>query len=315
MNTTNQAINYPPRDKNAVENVIELIGNTPLIKLQNITKDLNPNVEVYIKAEWFNPGGSVKDRPALKMILEGISSGQLTRKKLIMDSSSGNTAISYAMIGAALDYKVELVVPENVNIERKKILDAFGANIIYSDPLESSDGAIRLARKLYRQHPEKDFMPDQYNNPANPLAHFETTAPEIWRQTKGKVTHFLAGIGTGGTIMGTGQGLKKFNKDIKILAVEPAEALHGLEGMKHMATSIVQGIYNESFPDEIINVNTEDAYGKMKELLDTEGIFVGHSGGAVMHGAKEYAKKLESGVLVALMPDGGSRYLSGGLWW
>jgi cysteine synthase B len=315
MTTTNQAINYPPENKNAVENVIELIGNTPLIRLSNYTKELNPNVEVYIKAEWFNPGGSVKDRPALKMILDGISSGKLTKDKVIMDSSSGNTAIAYAMIGAALDYKVELVIPENVNVERKKILVAFGADIIYSDPLESSDGAIRLARKLYKDNPGKYFMPDQYNNPANPLAHFETTAPEIWRQTGGRVTHFLAGIGTSGTIMGTGQGLKKFNKDIKILAVEPSEPLHGLEGMKNMATSIVPGIYKESFPDEIINVSTEDAYQKMKELLDSEGIFVGHSGGAVMHGTKEYAKKLQSGVLVALMPDGGSRYLSGGLWW
>lgn len=315
MSTSDQAIQYPPENKNAVHNVIELIGNTPLIRLTNYEKQLAPGVELYIKAEWFNPGGSVKDRPALKMIVDGIEKGKLTKDKIIMDSSSGNTAIAYAMIGAALGYKVELVIPENVNEERKKILKAFGADIIYSNPLESSDGAIMLARKLFKENPDKYFMPDQYNNPCNPQAHIETTAPEIWNQTEGRVTHFLAGIGTSGTIMGTGQGLKNISKDINILAVEPEESLHGLEGMKHMATSIVPGIYSEAFPDEIINVSTENAYEKMKELLDTEGIFVGHSGGAVMHAALQRAKTLKTGCVVALMPDSGTRYLSGGLWW
>lgn len=315
MSTANQVIQYPPESKSAVTNVIELIGNTPLIRLSNYEKQLEPGVELYIKAEWFNPGGSVKDRPALKMIVDGIEKGKLTKDKIIMDSSSGNTAIAYAMIGASLGYKVELVVPENVNVERKKILLAFGAKIVFSDPLESSDGAIRLARKLYEENPEKYFMPDQYNNPCNPLAHIETTAPEIWRQTEGRVTHFLAGIGTSGTVMGTGQGLKNFSRDIRVLAVEPAESLHGLEGMKHMATSIVPGIYNDAFPDEIINVDTENAYDMMKNLMDTEGIFVGHSGGAVMHAALAQAKTLKKGCVVALMPDSGSRYLSGGLWW
>jgi len=315
MNSLTQAKNFATEDKSAVLNITELIGNTPLIKLSNIQPDLPSSVQIYIKAEWFNPGGSVKDRAALKMILDGISKGSLTRDKIIMDSSSGNTAIAYAMIGAALDYKVELVVPENVNIERKKSLVAFGAKIIYSDPLESSDGAIMLARKLYKSNPDKYFMPDQYNNPVNPLAHYESTAPEIWEQTNGNVTHFFAGIGTGGTIMGTGRGLKKFNNKIKAIAVEPAESLHGLEGMKHMATSIVPGIYKESFPDDIIKVYTEDAYKTMKELLDKEAVFVGHSGGAVMHATLEYARKVENSVLVSLMPDGGYRYLSGGLWW
>lgn len=315
MNSILQAKNIPFQDKSRVDNVVELIGNTPLVKLSRISEELNTDVEIFIKAEWYNPGGSVKDRPALRMIMDGISTGILNRDKVIMDSSSGNTAIAYAMIGAALDYKVELVLPENVNIERKKTLLAFGAKIIYSDPLESSDGAIKLARKLLKSNPDKYFMPDQYNNPSNPLAHFETTAPEIWRQTNGSITHFFAGIGTSGTIMGTGRGLKKFKKNIKIIAVEPAEALHGLEGMKHMATSIVPGIYNENFPDQIFKVKTEDAYNTMKYLLEKEALFVGHSGGAVMFAVIEFAKKLDYGKLVALMPDSGHRYLSGGLWW
>lgn len=315
MSSSVEAKNISCEKGFAVENVIELIGNTPIISLSNISEDINPNVHILVKAEWYNPGGSVKDRPALKMIMDGIRDGKLNKDKIIMDSSSGNTAIAYAMIGAALGYKVELVIPENVNIERKKTLLAFGAKIIYSDPLESSDGAIRLARKLYESNPDRYFMPDQYNNPSNPMAHYETTAPEIWKQTEGSVTHFFAGIGTSGTVMGTGRGLKKYNKDIEVIAVEPAESLHGLEGMKHMATSIVPGIYNESFPDDIFKVQTEDAYNTMKYILEKEALFVGHSGGAVMHATIEYAKKLNNGTLVALMPDSGHRYLSGGLWW
>lgn len=295
--------------------VIDLIGDTPLIKLTRVTEGLSRGVEVYAKAEWFNPGGSVKDRPALWMILDGIRSGKLTSDKILMDSSSGNTAISYAMIGAALGYNVELVTPENINIERKKTLRAFGAKIVYSDPLEGSDGAIRLARKLKAENPEKYFMPDQYNNPENPKSHYESTAPEIWEQTQGRVTHFIAGLGTSGTFMGTSKRLKELNPDITVIAVEPAEALHGLEGMKHMLTSIVPGIYDSAYPDELIRVSTEDAYGLMKDLLTKEGIFVGHSGGAVALATLEYAKKLKEGVLVTVFPDGGYRYLSGGIWW
>ncbi len=295
--------------------VIDLVGDTPLIKLTHVTEHLSPGVEVYAKAEWFNPGGSVKDRPALWMILDGIRTGNLTPDKILMDSSSGNTAIAYAMIGAALGYKVELVTPENINIERKKTLQAFGSRIIYSDPLEGSDGAIRLARKLKAENPEKYFMPDQYNNPENPKSHYEGTAVEIWEQTKGRVTHFLAGLGTSGTFMGTSKRLKELNPDITVIAVEPAEALHGLEGMKHMPTSIVPGIYDSAYPDELIRVTTEDAYDLMKDLLKKEGIFIGHSGGAVAFATLEYAKKLKEGVLVTVFPDGGYRYLSGGIWW
>lgn len=305
------------------ESVIDLIGDTPLIKLNKITESLSPAVEVYAKAEWFNPGGSVKDRPARRMILEGIKNGELTKNKIIMDSSSGNTAIAYAMIGAALGYKVELVMPENANTERKKTLEAFGAMIVYSDPLEGSDGAIRVARKLKKENPEKYFMPDQYNNPANPLSHYETTGPEIWEQTRGRVTHFIAGLGTSGTLMGTGKRLKEFNPNIKAIAIEPEEALHGLEGLKHMPSSIVPGIYDPDFPDGTVRVPTDESYRVMKELLTQEGIFVGHSGGAAVYATLKYAKRLQDCpeaskdrcVIVTVLPDGGYRYLSGGLWW
>ncbi|NIP30026.1 MAG: pyridoxal-phosphate dependent enzyme [Candidatus Dadabacteria bacterium] len=301
--------------KQRVNSVVELIGNTPLLKLSNITKDLSPDVEVYVKAEWFNPGGSIKDRPARKMVLEGIKSGELTKDKILMDSSSGNTAIAYAMIGAALQYKVELVTPLNINIERKKALEAYGAKIIYSDPLEGSDGAIRLAHKLKNENPDKYFMPDQYNNINNPLSHYETTAPEIWEQTGGKVTHFLAGLGTSGTFMGASRKLKELNGEIYTIAIQPAESLHGLEGMKHMPTSIVPGIYDSTFPDEIKFVSTEDSYNIMKRLMDEEGLFIGHSGGASVFAALECAKSLNEGVIVTILPDAGYRYLSGELWW
>ena len=297
------------------ESVIDLVGNTPLIKLTHLTEGISPGVEVYAKAEWFNPGGSVKDRPALWMIRDGINSGQLTHDKILMDSSSGNTAIAYAMFGAALGYKVELVTPMNMNIERKKTLTAFGSKIIYSDPLEGSDGAIRLARKLKAENPDKYFMPDQYNNPANPESHYETTAPEIWDQTDGRVTHFLAGLGTSGTFMGTSRRLKELNPNIKTISIEPAESLHGLEGMKHMPSSIIPGIYDFTKADELVRVSTEDAYDTMKDLLKKECIFVGHSGGAAAYAAIECAKTLEEGVIVTVFPDGGYRYLSGGIWW
>lgn len=303
------------RKNKRVGSIVELIGNTPIISLGRIAEDINPNVKIFAKAEWFNPGGSVKDRPAYQMILDGIDSGELTKDKIIMDSSSGNTAIAYAMIGAALGYRVELVTPLNINTERKKVLSAYGARTIFSDPLEGSDGAIRLARRLKQENPDKYFMPDQYNNPSNPKAHYLTTATEIIEQTNGKVTHFFAGLGTSGTLMGTGKGLKEFNKDIKIIAIQPAEALHGLEGLKHMSTSIVPGIYDDMFPDENMFVTTEDSYNMMKKLMDREGVFVGHSCGAAVHAAVEYARKLDEGVLVTILPDSGFRYLSDSIWW
>lgn len=299
---------------NKIDSIIDLIGNTPLIKLNKFS-ELSTEKNIYIKAEWFNPGGSIKDRAALCMIKEGINAGKLTKEKTIMDSSSGNTAIAYAMIGSALGFKVELVTPENINIERKKTLEAYGAKIIYSSPFEGSDGAILEARKLAKEFSDKYFMPDQYNNTANPLAHYTTTGPEIWEQTKGKITHLISGIGTSGTVMGTGRYLKSMNKEIKIVGVQPDEPLHGLEGLKHIPSSIVPGIYNEQELDILYNANTEESYLIMEKLMQLEGMFVGHSGGAVVLSALEILKETDTANIVCVVPDGGYRYLSGGVWW
>ena len=299
---------------NKIDSIIDLIGNTPLIKLNKFS-ELSTDKNIYIKAEWFNPGGSIKDRAALCMIKEGIKAGKLTKEKTIMDSSSGNTAIAYAMIGSALGFKVELVTPENINIERKKTLEAYGAKIIYSSPFEGSDGAILEARKLAKEFSDKYFMPDQYNNTANPLAHYTTAGPEIWEQTKGKITHLISGIGTSGTVMGTGRYLKSMNKEIKIVGVQPDEPLHGLEGLKHIPSSIVPGIYNEQELDILYNANTEESYIIMEKLMQLEGMFVGHSGGAVVLSALEILKETDTANIVCVVPDGGYRYLSGGVWW
>ncbi|HXW83218.1 MAG TPA: pyridoxal-phosphate dependent enzyme, partial [Candidatus Binataceae bacterium] len=250
--------------------VLELIGNTPLLEITRLTRaDINPRVQVFVKLEGFNPGGSVKDRPARKMLERGIHEGKLRPGKTIIDSTSGNTGIALAMCGAALGFPVELVMPANVSRERKKIVEAFGATPIFSDPQLSSDGAIRLCREIIAKSPDKYFKPDQYNNEANSLAHFETTGPEIWRQTEGRVTHFLATIGTGGTVMGTGRYLKSQNPVVQVIAVEPDDALHGLEGLKHMASSIVPGIYHESELDSKIPVGTEEAYEIVYRLAET----------------------------------------------
>ena len=226
----------PPSQISRVSSVLHLVGNTPLFELTKVTTGLSPRVRVFTKLEGFNPGGSVKDRAALKMVAEGLRTGALTPGKTIIDSTSGNTGIALALVGAVLGYPVELVIPENVSIERKKIIAAYGAKMIYSSPLEGSDGAMRLCRQILHETPERYFKPDQYFNTANPQAHYETTGPEIWRQTQGQVTHFVAGIGTSGTIMGTGRYLKEQNPQIQIIAVEPDDAFHGLEGLKHMKT-------------------------------------------------------------------------------
>ena len=303
-------IQIPP----ARRSVLELVGNTPLVRLNKITQGLAPGVEIYAKLEGCNPGGSVKDRPALSMIEDAEQSGRLTKDKIILDSTSGNTGIAYAWIGAVKGYKVDLVVPQNVSTERKKILHAFGATVIFSDPLEGSDGAIRLAWKLYVDDPDKYCKLDQYNNPSNPNAHYEHTGPEIIEQTGGKVTHFVASIGTGGTIMGTGRRLKEFNKDIQIVAIEPETAFHGLEGLKHMESSIVPGIYHEDEIDSKIPAPTEESYDMAKRLAREEGLLVGQSSGAAMWGALELAKTLKDGVIVVIFPDGGDKYLSTRLW-
>jgi cysteine synthase B len=295
--------------------VLDLIGNTPLLEITRLTDGLlRPGVRIFAKLEGFNPGGSVKDRAARKMIELGLARGDLQPGKVILDSTSGNTGIALAMVGAAIGYPVELVMASNVSRERKKIIEAFGATPIYSDPLEGSDGAIVLCRKLIDADPDRYFKPDQYNNEANPLAHFESTGPEIWRQTDGAVTHFLAGIGTSGTVMGTGRYLKSRNPNVKVIAVEPDDAMHGLEGLKHMATSIVPGIYHEHELDDKIAVSTEDAYEMVYALGQFEGILVGQSSGAAMVAALKLASSLREGTVVTVFADFGEKYLSTNLW-
>lgn len=287
----------------ADDSILKDIGNTPLIRIKNLAKKFK-DVEIYAKAEWRNAGGSVKSRPALKMIEEGEKSGELTKNKIILDSTSGNTGIAYALIGKVKGYKVKLVMPANVCNERKGLMaDFYGAEIITSSPFEGSDGAIRLAHKIYEERPDIYFMPDQYNNPANLQAHYETTAKEIWKQTEGKVTHFLAGIGTGGTIMGTTRGLQRFNSKIKCYAVEPAEDLHGIEGLKHMASSIVPGIYDESILNGKINISTEDSYTMVSTLENEEGILVGQSSAAAMQATLNLASQIKTGLIVTVFPD------------
>src|SRR5271155_2057671 len=295
--------------------VLELIGNTPLLEITRLTDGLlRPGVRVYAKLECFNPGGSVKDRAARKMIEVGLASGALRPGKTIIDSTSGNTGIALAMIGATLGYPVELVMPSNVSRERKKIVEAYGAKIHYSDPMEGSDGAILLCRKLLAENPARYFKPDQYNNEANALAHFETTGPEIWRQTNGEVTHFAAAIGTGGTVMGTGRFLKSKSRAVQVIAVEPDDAMHGLEGLKHMASSIVPGIYHEQQLDDKIQVGTEESYEMVYALGQTEGILVGQSSGAAMVAALKLARSIRAGTIVTVFCDFGDKYLSTNLW-
>jgi len=295
--------------------LIDRIGHTPLLRLNRLRYWLGERTDVQLlaKAEFANPGGSVKDRAAWSMIREGIREKKLIRGRTILDSSSGNTGIAYAMIGAALGYPVELVIPENAG-EKRRVAEAYGARIITTDPLEGSDGAILAAQARFRKHSERYFMPDQYNNPNNWKAHYETTAVEIWEQTRGRVTHFVAGIGTSGTLMGTGRRLKELNPKIEVIAVEPATALHGLEGLKHMESSIVPGIYDPSVYDRKISVYTEDAYEMVCRVAREEGLLVGYSSGAALQGAFEVAQDLKEGVVVTILPDGGERYLNSRFW-
>ena len=302
------------REPKNVESVLDLIGETPLLEIRRIAQGISPAVRIFAKLEGLNPGGSVKDRAALKMVQEGIKSGKLREGKTIIDSTSGNTGIALAMIGRILGYPVELVMPTNVSSERKRIIHAYGAKVTFSDPLEGSDGAIRLCRKILEEDPDKYFKPDQYSNPMNAQAHYETTGPEIYRQTDGEITHFIAGIGTSGTIMGAGRYLKERNPKIRVIAVEPDDALHGLEGLKHMASSIVPGIYHEEELDAKIPVSTEDAYAMVYRLSQDEGVLVGQSSGAAMHATLQIARKLRSGTLVTVFPDFGDKYLTTNLW-
>jgi cysteine synthase B len=292
---------------------VDLVGNTPLLELASISSEV-PNVTILGKAEWYNPGGSVKDRPALWMVRDGEKSGELDAGKVILDATSGNTGIAYAWIGAALGYKVKLCMPKNASEERKKILRALGVEIVLTDPGEGSDGAIREARRLYVEDPKQYFYPDQYTNPANPKAHYESTAPEIWEQTEGEVTHFVAGLGTSGTFVGTAWRLKEYNPEIKVISFEPDSPFHGLEGMKHMASAIVPEIYDPMIADENLGASTEEAYEMVKRLAREEGILVGLSAGAAVATSLRVARELESGVVVTVLPDGADKYLSESFW-
>jgi S-sulfo-L-cysteine synthase (O-acetyl-L-serine-dependent) len=303
-----------PAVARAPATILDQIGGTPLLRLMRVTRGLRPSVEVYLKAEWFNPGGSVKDRPILRMILDAERNGRLTAGKTLLDSTSGNAGIAYAMIGAVKGYPVELVMPANASEERKRIIAAYGARIVVSDPLEGSDGAILLAREIHGRDPARYVKLDQYNNPSNWRAHYDTTGVEILEQTGGRVTHFVAGLGTTGTLMGVGRRLHEANPRIEVVAVEPDAPLHGLEGLKHLATSIVPGIYDPSVHDQKLTVSTEAAYATARRLSREEGLFVGESAGAAVEAALAVARDLREGVVVVIAPDGGDRYLSTPLW-
>ena len=296
-----------------VPGITRLVGNTPLIRVRVFEREF-PNVEVYAKAEWFNPGGSVKDRAALAMIEDGERRGALTHDRTLIDSTSGNTGIAYALVGSAKGYRVKLVMPGNVSAERKALVTAYGADIVYSDAGEGSDGAIRMVREIVEMNPEAYFYPDQYSNPANPRAHYEGTAVEILEQTGGRITHFVAGLGTTGTFVGTSRRLKEHDATIRTIAVEPEDSFHGLEGLKHLPTAIVPRIWDPTLADEVWGCPTEPAYELAREVARTEGLLVGHSSGAALWAVRKLAATIREGVVVTVFPDSGDRYLSTGLY-
>ena len=303
----------PTAPLQAVTSVIDLIGHTPLVRLPRFEEGLR-NVELYAKIEGRNPGGSVKDRPAARMILDGERSGALRAGKVVLDATSGNTGIAYAMIGASKGYGVRLCLPENVTPERKRILRAYGAELVMTNPLEGSDGAIRRARSLYEADPDQYFYPDQYNNDANWRSHYDTTGPEIIDQTDGRLTHFVAGLGTSGTFMGVGRRLRVFNPSIRLISVQPDSPLHGLEGLKHMESAIVPGIYDPQLADEDVRVSTEEAHDLTRQLAIQEGLLVGISSGANLAGALRVAQRTADARVVVIFCDGGEKYLSERFW-
>jgi S-sulfo-L-cysteine synthase (O-acetyl-L-serine-dependent) len=286
------------------------IGNTPFIRLHKVTAGLPVGVEVLVKAEHLNPGGSVKDRPALRMILDGEETGRLRKGMTILDATSGNTGIAYAMIGAARGYGVKLCLPRNASAQRKRILRSYGVEVVETDPLLATDGSQLKAREIYHSDPARYFYPDQYNNPANWLAHYETTGLEIWEQSEGRVTHFVAGLGTSGTFVGTVRRLKEFNAAIRGVSMQPDSPLHGLEGLKHMGTAAVPGIYDPTIADQEVEVSTDDAREMALSLAREEGLLVGTSSGANVYAALNLAGSLQSGaVVVTILCDSGERYL------
>jgi cysteine synthase B len=293
--------------------LFDLVGNTPLIRLRRF-EPADKAVRLYAKAEWRNPGGSVKDRAAAGMILDGERRGLLTPGKTILDATSGNTGIAYAMLAAAGGYAVKLCMPENVTPERKRILRAYGAELVLTDPMEGSDGAIRQVRRVYEADPDRYFYPDQYSNPANWRAHYDTTGPEVLAQTDGEITHFVAGLGTAGTFMGVGRYLREHARDVQLISVQPETALHGLEGLKHMESAIVPPIYDPSLADVDLRVGTEDSYTLTRRLAMEEGLLVGISSGAALAAGLKVASDLERGVVVMIFSDGGEKYLSERFW-
>lgn len=308
----------PPRHgAQSVSSMTRLVGNTPLVRIRNVGADL-PGIEIYAKLEFFNPGGSVKDRAALQMVLDAQGDGRLTREKILIDSTSGNTGVAYSWIGAALGYRVALVMPENVSVARKQISAAFGAELIFSDPMEGSDGAIRHVRRLVEADPERYFYPDQYANASNPRAHYLTTGREVYEQTAGRVTHFVCGMGTSGTAMGVNRRLKEYRKEIQVVGVQPSEAMHGLEGLKHMPSSIVPPIFHPEELDEVLDVPTDEGWDMAERLATEEGLLVGHSGGAAMAGAIAVGRRCvaagRTAVIVTLFPDRADRYFEPARW-
>lgn len=316
MTLTIEPITAPLKVK--AHHIDRLIGNTPLLSFREITAHLPENIQIFAKSEWANPGGSVKDRAASRIIQAAEEAGQLGRGQILLDSTSGNTGIAYAMIGAAKGYRVKLFVPANASPERLAILRAYGADVVLTDPLEGSDGAIRAVRDLVASDPQAYFYADQYNNPANWQAHYDGTGIEIWRQTHGAVTHFLAGLGTSGTLMGTGRRLKAYNPDIQIVALQPDSPFNGLEGLKHMPTAIKPGIYDEFFPDQQVSATTEATYAMARRLAREEGYLVGISAAAAMVGSLALAEKLadqnQPVQIVTVFPDNAFKYLSESFW-
>jgi S-sulfo-L-cysteine synthase (O-acetyl-L-serine-dependent) len=303
--------------RSQAEPLLATIGNTPLVRLEKIAREY-PGVEILGKAEFYNPGGSVKDRPALNMILDGERSGKLNHSRIILDATSGNTGIAYAMIGAVRGYKVKLVLPANASLERKRILKAYGAETVFSDAGEGSDGAIRLCREIYLADADRYFYPDQYNNPANWKAHFEHTGPEILQQTGGRLTHFVAAMGTSGTFTGVTRRLRRDLPEVKCCSAQPSSGFHGLEGLKHMPTAIVPGIYDERLADGNYWIDTEDAYAMVRRLAREEGLLVGISSGCNVHAAtlvaREAAARGEGATIVTILCDSAEKYLSEHFW-
>jgi S-sulfo-L-cysteine synthase (O-acetyl-L-serine-dependent) len=294
--------------------VVDLIGRTPLVRLRHFEREA-PGVELYAKAEWQNPGGSVKDRAAARMIADGEASGALRPGLTIVDATSGNTGIAYAMVGAAKGYKIKLCLPENASPERKLILKAFGAELVLTNPLEGTDGAIREVRRLVTEHPGRYFYPDQYSNESNWRAHFDTTGPEIIEQTGGRVTHFVAGLGTSGTFMGTGRALRRLGTPVRLVSFQPDSPFHGLEGLKHMESAMVPAIYDPALADEDLRVGTEAAHAMVRRLAREEGLLVGISSGAALVAALDVARRAETGaVVVTVFPDGAEKYLTESFW-